>query len=263
LLQKRRAQEQAARIAARTLEQAVESLADKDLDAPEESPEPEAMPDLPTAQTAPDVTTPSSPAPETAQALPEAEAPFSAPIPDMPEAEDAPEAPFLLPEDLPDAEAQTPWETEIPDTLSLDPDETMDAMVETEDEMPEEIVPEFADLTTPEIRLTPDPESIPHAPEALEEISLASLPEETVTPSPSPDAEIPTETIETAHTPEPAAVYRSVLEQMEEAALPEETPDSAFAEEAEEILPPYTPVVAAEPEDAPVFRPDFNIDIEI
>lgn len=183
LYRKRLAQQQAAMEAARTLEQAVESLADEPIEdfyepAKEYTEEPEIPAEEPTAAE-----------------------------------HEAAEAP----EEVSSAEAEEPA-----------------AEVKAE-----EIIPEFASLITPVLN---EKEA-----EAIDSAANAD----------TPAAEVQTETVKEPAQTKAAEIYRSVTQQVEAEQKIKPVPVPAVKET------PLMPSAIVESEDAPSFRPGFNIDIDI
>ena len=289
LYQQRLAQEQAARKAARTLEQVVESLADEPVH--EEAAPKAAVPEEKPAAPAPTPTpAPEKPAedkpetPQTSQTLAEAfekDEDYSALLKDVLSTE------FTEDEMHTDAIEAPDWN--MIDTVELDTEEIENELKRLYPEE-EEIIPEFADLTTPILsselehlkeEASRKTETAPEPTEASAPVPEKTAPivqteetaaaaetqtepeaeseEEAVAPNTDASAEIITETVnETVQNPED--VYRSVTEQMT-AEEPEPAVKPTPAPEVKSI--PLMPLAPEESEDSPVFRPDFNIDIDI
>ena len=300
LYQQRLAQQQAARKAARTLEQVVESLADDPVH--EEAPKASA-PAEKSAEPAPV----SAPAPTADFTEKPAEEPSEKTRTFADEAEEE-DYSDLLKEmtsvSFTDAEMKTDA-IEEPDWNHIDTMELDTKAIEQEltrsFEEEEEIIPEFADLTTPvmssELEHLVDRALSRNAAPQKQEQTEASVPvpeeaasivQEKVTPgtpvsqpqakpeiqtaaSAEPEqntdsesdaetsAEIITETV-TETVQEPEDIYRSVTEQMAEEE-PEPAVKPTPAPEVKSI--PLMPLAPEESEDSPVFRPGFNIDIDI
>ncbi len=225
LYQKKLAQQQAARDAARTLEQVVESLADVDDDV---------MPAQNTQQNEDEKTEPE----ESIEVNIPSQLQKPAPVQKIP--------------------AQN--EDDMPETMRR-PIPNVQPVINYVPVDEEEVVPEFAALNTPIFSAEPDL-SAPIA-EITEENPSAQTDEVETASSETSAAEIPTETIAPASIQKPAQVYRSVTAQMDQMEDDGDTSKIKPIPAPAEKNAPLTTPLPMEQEPAPDFRPDFNIDIDI